>query len=193
MVNGQFRSNVWDPFMIICQIIAVQAVFYSFLGIWQFVHDVIVGRPLSIQQIFDTSEADFFTTIGRIQLSVFLTNSLTSAVALWFIVQRAKRCLDFAVTAHFFHFICCCCVSGFPTCWVWWVKTVLSITITAVLSEYLCMRYELKPIPVTHSGAPWIEERHRWWFKLSPQKNVIWVVCVSMKRSFPSLEFCSSG
>ena len=51
--SGNFRSYVWDPLLIISQIIAVQFTFYFFLGAWLFSIDKISGRFLAVNQIFD--------------------------------------------------------------------------------------------------------------------------------------------
>ncbi len=51
--SGQFRANVWDPILIISQIIAVQFTFYFFLGIWLVGLDQILGRSIILSQLFD--------------------------------------------------------------------------------------------------------------------------------------------
>ncbi len=50
--NGQFRSSVWDPFLIISQIMAVQSIFYTSLGFWTFCLDWLTGTTKSLDQIF---------------------------------------------------------------------------------------------------------------------------------------------
>ena len=93
-------------------------------------------------------------------------------VLLVFIVERAKQCLDFTVTrafehlflastgfdrpgslwlqvtAHVLNLINCCLYEGFPVNWEWWLTTVVGVTIMAVLGEVLCMRYEVRDIPL---------------------------------------------
>ena len=51
--SGQFRANVWDPILIISQIIAVQFTFYFFLGVWLVGLDQILGRSVILSQLFD--------------------------------------------------------------------------------------------------------------------------------------------
>ncbi|XP_065064433.1 protein SYS1 homolog [Rhopilema esculentum] len=147
--SGKFRSYVWDPWLIISQIIAVQFTFYFCLGVWMFSIDKMSGRIVDVNQIFDGKTHSFSSLDGRVVLIVFGLNSLTNSVALWFIVQRAKQCLDFAFTAHFIHFLICWTVIGFPKNWVWWLINVVCITLTSVIGEYLCMRYEMKAIPIS--------------------------------------------
>ena len=155
MAAGQFRSYTWDPILLISQMIAMQTTFYLTLGIWLQAVDTLVGRHISLQDIFGFKDIDFSVTAGRLYIAAFASNSITTALALWFIVQRAKLCLDFTCTVHVIHLMCCWLVSGFPSTWSWWMLNVGCITLTAVLSEYLCLRYELKAIPVTTSGVSW--------------------------------------
>eukprot|EP00794_Sanderia_malayensis_P018866 gene18866-20766_t len=89
--GSHFRSYVWDPILIISQIIAVQFTFYLFLGFWLFGLDNISGRSLVLSQLFDGKQMSFSNSSGRITLIAFALNSLTSSIALWFIVQRAKQ------------------------------------------------------------------------------------------------------
>ena len=52
-MSGSFRISVWDPPLIISQIIAVQCFMYVSLGLWTilFLH-LIAGQPLSVDYIF---------------------------------------------------------------------------------------------------------------------------------------------
>lgn len=79
---------------------------------------------------------------------------LSRALALCIIIERAKKCLDFAFTFHFVHFVGCWCHSGFPSCWEWWMANSASLIAMALLGEYLCMKRELQEIPLfSPSGA----------------------------------------
>lgn len=70
-----------------------------------------------------------------------------SAVYLLYIVQRAKLCLDFALTLHFFHLVIVSIHSkGFPSSFVWWLCFLISASITSLCGEYLCMQREMEPI-----------------------------------------------
>jgi len=78
---------------------------------------------------------------------------LCSALGMWWIVRRAKQCLDFAVTVFVVHLVVCLCYAGFPHSWAWWLTNLVSVAIMAVLGEYLCMRSELAAIPVSGSAS----------------------------------------
>ena len=47
-----FRSYVWDPCLIISQIVAVQCVFYLFLAFWILLVDFWTGSTRSLDQFF---------------------------------------------------------------------------------------------------------------------------------------------
>jgi len=64
------------------------------------------------------------------------------------VVERAKKCLDFAATAHLLHLCCCYLYGGVPSSWEWWAVNVMSLVLMALLGEFLCMRRELADIPL---------------------------------------------
>lgn len=76
-------------------------------------------------------------------------NALFGAMMLFIVVQRAKKCLDFAFTTHFLHFLFCFVYSGFPNEWEWWLLNIVCMILMAAVGEYLCMRLELKEIKVS--------------------------------------------
>jgi len=149
-MSGSFRISVWDPPLIISQIIAVQCFMYVSLGLWTvfFVH-MIAGQPLSVDYIFRYQEVNVKDITGRLVITSFLMNSLMCAAALWCLVQRTKLCLDFSVTAHLLHFTASLFYnSSFPSSAAWWILQLSCVTITCVLGEFLCLRSELKAIPL---------------------------------------------
>lgn len=86
---------------------------------------------------------------GRCLISVFLLTSVACALGMWRLVRRTKLCLDFACTVHFWHFLFCMIYSSsFPLSVAWWFTTTVSIILMTVLGEFLCMRSELKAIPL---------------------------------------------
>nr|XP_005986745.1 PREDICTED: protein SYS1 homolog isoform X3 [Latimeria chalumnae] len=74
---GHFRSYVWDPILIISQIILMQSIFYSFLGIWLAIVDSLVKNSRSLDQIFSYEVLGFSTPQGRLSMIAFILNSLT--------------------------------------------------------------------------------------------------------------------
>ena len=85
---------------------------------------------------------------GWITIVAALLNALAGAAFLCVVVERAKKCLDFTVTAHFMHLCSCSLYDGLPDHWEWWAVNGMSVVLMALLGEYLCMRRELQDIPL---------------------------------------------
>lgn len=153
MGSNSFRSYVWDPVMIVGQMITIQCIFYMSLGMWISASDAIIDNPRSLEQLFTAKSVALGTTRGRLFVTAMVLNALTCALGLWYVVKRTKQCLDFAATAHLIHFLCCCFYSGVvPSTLSWWAAQIICIALMTVLGEYLCMRTELKAIPVSIGG-----------------------------------------
>ncbi|XP_067052235.1 protein SYS1 homolog [Acropora muricata] len=144
-----FRSNVWDPCLIISQIVAVQCIFYLFLAFWVLLVDLWTGSMRSLDQFFRPRDLEFSSFKGKVTMAAFCLNALTGAGGLWVIVRRAKQCLDFAATAHLIHLIICSIYAGFPTTMTWWLLNITCMALMAVIGEFACMKTELKAIPVS--------------------------------------------
>lgn len=127
----------------------MQCIYYSFLGLWLAGVDGLVHTSRSLDQIFSYEVLGFSTTQGRLSMMAFILNSLTCALGLWFFIRRGKQCLDFTVTVHFFHMIGCWIYNAhLPAALSWWLVNVACMALMAVIGEYMCMRTELRAIPV---------------------------------------------
>ena len=85
----------------------------------------------------------------RFQVIVsFLANAIAGAGFLCIVVERAKKCLDFTATLYIVHFFVCLFHSGLPANVEWWVLHLTGLVIMAVLGEWLCMRREMRDIPL---------------------------------------------
>lgn len=100
-------------------------------------------------QFFSYSAMNASSPSGWVIILSTLFNSIVSAAVLCFVVERAKKCLDFAFTNHFIHLIACTMYEGFPSTWEWWITNSISLTVMAVIGEYLCMRRELREIRIS--------------------------------------------
>ncbi|KAL0035253.1 hypothetical protein WJX79_008720 [Trebouxia sp. C0005] len=133
-----YGTSQYDPVYIIAQIASIQAIFYITLGalFWLLVGPYASGLTLS-----------------------YLFSSVWLQVGGW-MVERAKKCLDFSFTVHFIHIVASASYAGFPRRWEWWGVTGASFLITALLSEAICTRRELRDIPLggtAHKRAPQAE------------------------------------
>lgn len=147
---GQFRYTVWDPWMIISQIITLQAVFYVSLGLWIVAFDFLADSPRSLDQIFSYSELQANHAGGKLLIAAFVCNALNCSLGLWYVVQRTKLCLDFSCTVHLLHLVGCIWWNlSLPHTLTWWCINLVCLTTMCVSGEFLCMRTELRTIPVS--------------------------------------------
>ncbi|XP_012262594.2 protein SYS1 homolog [Athalia rosae] len=148
-ISGQFRKTTWDPILIIAQIVAVQSTMYVCLGIWISIVVSLLGSTKSLDYAFQYSEIHVRDFGGKMMITIFVLNALIGALALWWIVQRTKQCMDFACTAHLIHLFCCWGYNcSFPTTFSWWCLNIVSVSIMCVCGEFLCLRTELQAIPL---------------------------------------------
>ena len=72
------------------------------------------------------------------------------SVLLALIVEKSKKCLDFAVTLFLVHFTICAFYDGlaFLSSVDFWIVHVFGMIIMILLGEYLCSRRELADIPL---------------------------------------------
>ncbi|XP_019855933.1 PREDICTED: protein SYS1 homolog [Amphimedon queenslandica] len=154
MASGStgFRAKVFDPLLIMAQIIALQVFFYMSLGLWIIFADVIAKITPSFSQIFSYKEFKF-PNRGWFVMGATTLNPFTCALFLWWLVGRAKQCLDFSATVYFIHFIFCCCFGGFPLSLAWWLTNIVSLTIMTVISEWLSWRSDMRAITITGGTA----------------------------------------
>lgn len=71
------------------------------------------------------------------------------AVFMLYLIERAKKCLDFSATLYIIHLLLCILYGGFPSSITWWVVNGTGLAVMALLGEYLCIRRELREIPIT--------------------------------------------
>lgn len=153
-MGGRFRSYVWDPALIISQIIALQCVFYFTIGTVTAGLLAMIGSHPSLQHIFDSQSVHIGARENQLLIVSHVLNSIFGSLALWYIIQRAKQCLDFTCTLHLIHFILCWIYTRhFPTSVTWWLVQLVCIVLMVVIGEYLCMRSDMKDIPVIGARA----------------------------------------
>mmetsp|Transcript_5519 Transcript_5519/g.6980 ORF Transcript_5519/g.6980 Transcript_5519/m.6980 type:complete len:160 (+) Transcript_5519:253-732(+) len=144
-----YGSQSWDPKLICAQIVALQSASYITLGLFLAFFHQLFGTLIDLNQFFSYSAVDLATSNGWVVVMCTMLNSLICAGALMLVVERAKKCLDFAFTTHLIHLCLCSLYDSFPSTWEWWIVNALSLIIMAVLGEYLCMRRELREIRIS--------------------------------------------
>lgn len=89
------------------------------------------------------------------------------SLVLFYIIQRAKPCLDFTLTTFIVHFVFVWFYSGyFPSSFVWWILIVSCIIIMCVCGEYLCLKSEMKSIPLLLSHSSSLQNSQLVYFNL---------------------------
>jgi hypothetical protein len=78
----------------------------------------------------------------------YVVNAFVAAVALRFVVARAKKCWDFGATMYILHIVACWAFNGFPMNMLWWTVIAACSGITILFGEFLCVRFEMADIPL---------------------------------------------
>ena len=165
--GSQFRGTVWDPVLIIAQMLALQSFYYVFFTLFVLFAALVTGSELSLGLVFDArgQRGDtllaWLVVLGQLcaaalgcALFIFatffgLTGWLSRSMSLVLIVERSKQCADFTVTLHMFHLLACTIRSGFPTTLLWWSMNLGSVLIMAFLGEFICLQKEMVPISLS--------------------------------------------
>jgi len=150
--SWMFYTSVWDPRLILSQIFAMQCAFYLLLGLFFFVLDALMHHDLSMEQIFSYRTISFHTSLGWVTVFGYALSAVAGSFCLLFIVERSKKCLDHTATMMIIHLLCCTLYDKFPTSWSWWIVNIVCMIIMAIVGEYLCMRKELKEIPINRGA-----------------------------------------
>ncbi|CAL5222219.1 g4551 [Coccomyxa viridis] len=150
-----YGANVWDPWLILAQIVTVQCLFYLSFGLLLYVFLGPYVNHLALSHFFVASSINLYSFAGWMITATNLLNSLSVALSLMFVVERAKKCLDFAATCYVLHLAIVSMVGGFPRTPTWWVVNGTAMAIAALLGEWLCVRRELQDIPMGGVARRW--------------------------------------
>ncbi len=90
---GSFRSTVWDPRLIIAQILSIQGFFYASLFIILFVLTAVAGEVNSLNQIYDYRETSLKSRHGFVVFLAFLINAPIGYVSTLLFFLRLQRYL----------------------------------------------------------------------------------------------------
>ena len=144
---------VW--YRVVGQIVAVQLGFWLVLGVAAVLLDVVVGvTPLQAPlQMFDWRVFRLDSVRGYVSVLAFVAAAALACVVMLLVVGRAKKCLDFCSTMYGYHAVTVVAVSrSLPRSFLWWVLLVVGVVLSTVCSELICLRRELKEIPVSGSS-----------------------------------------
>ena len=103
---------------------------------------------LSLAHVFSYRILDFRSFGSWMTALSHFGAAVACAVAVAALVERAKKCLDFASTAYALHFVACCAVAGFPRGGGWWLVNAGGFAAAALSSELVCLQREMADIPL---------------------------------------------
>ncbi|KAI4331451.1 hypothetical protein MLD38_029639 [Melastoma candidum] len=144
-----FGAVVWDPWLIVAQIVSLQCLYYLTLGVSL---SVLVGTRvsrMSLVYFFDFATVTASTVTGWYVIASFVLSAVAGAGYMLYLIERAKKCLDFSATLFIIHLLICITYGGWPASITWWVVNGTGLVVMALLGEYLCIRRELKEIPIS--------------------------------------------
>ncbi|KAJ7962966.1 protein SYS1-like [Quillaja saponaria] len=116
-----YGAVVWDPLLIVAQIVCLQCLYYLTLGV---LLGILVGTRLSWMSpvyFFDYATITIYTVTGRCVIASFLLSSLAGAGYMFYVIERANKCLDFSATLYIIHLFICVTYGGWPSSITWWV------------------------------------------------------------------------
>ncbi|XP_044487270.1 protein SYS1 homolog isoform X2 [Mangifera indica] len=148
-----YGAVVWDPWLIVAQIICLQCLYYISLGVFL---SIFVGTHvsrMSLVYFFDYATITASTVTGWCVIASVLLSSVSGAGFMFYIVERAKKCLDFSATLYIIHLFICIVYGGWPSSITWWVVNGTGLAVMALLGEYLCFRREWQEIQITRYRA----------------------------------------
>ncbi|KAF7123658.1 hypothetical protein RHSIM_Rhsim12G0197400 [Rhododendron simsii] len=145
-----YSAKSWDPWLVVVQIICLQCLYYLTLGVFM---AILVGTRvsrMSLVYFFDYAAITASTVTGWCVIVSFVLGSLAGSVYMLYLVERAKKCLDFSATLYIIHLFICIMYGGWPSSITWWIVNGTGIAVTALLGEYLCVQFrEMREIPIT--------------------------------------------
>lgn len=145
-----YGKEQFDAQLIIAQMLCMQTLYYLGLGVAYLLMDTLMGVPLTLDQFF--SAEVFADGMGnrRAWATIFgaFLAALFNTAALYVVVERAKKCLDFGTTLYGWHILLCIMYDGMPSSWEWWTCTIVACIVTIVVGEYACARREMRDITI---------------------------------------------
>ncbi|KAK8664249.1 hypothetical protein V6N13_084047 [Hibiscus sabdariffa] len=102
-----YGTVVWDPWLIVAQIVCLQCLYYLTLGVFlSFFVGTRVSR-MSLVYFFDFATVATSTVTGWCVIASFLLSSIAGAGYMLYLIERAKKCLDFSATLYIIHLFIC--------------------------------------------------------------------------------------
>ncbi|KAK9066255.1 hypothetical protein SSX86_013576 [Deinandra increscens subsp. villosa] len=144
-----YGKVVWDPWLIVAQIVCIQCLYYLTLGVFMATFVGTRVSRMSLVYFFDYATVTISTVTGWCVIASFLLSSMAGAGFLLYLIERAKKCLDFSATLYIIHLCICILYGGWPSSITWWIVNGTGLAVMALLGEYFCMKRDLREIPIS--------------------------------------------
>ena len=148
-----YYHAIWDPLLICSQMLVLQCCFYAQFGLFLVLFHYLLDTRLSLSLLLDGDLIQLGRSDGWTPVMAELCTAVVASYPVLLVVGRAKRCLDFCATLYLFHYLTCVAYSGIPSSWQYYLVLAVSVAVSVLLSEWLCMHEELKWIPTTGGGS----------------------------------------
>ncbi|KAA8541823.1 hypothetical protein F0562_022975 [Nyssa sinensis] len=102
-----YGAVVWDPWLIVAQIVCLQCLYYLTLGLFM---AILVGTRvprMSLVYFFDYATLTASTVTGWCVMASFIFSAFAGAGYMLYLIERAKKCLDFSATLYIIHLFIC--------------------------------------------------------------------------------------
>ena len=149
-----YASNEWNPRLIVSQIVVMQCLQYAALGLGLGLARLVFATSLSLDVFFGCEHLTVATTDGWLHIMIVLLCAVAGSIHLVVVVERSKKCLDFALTFHILHLAFCVAYSGLPGTSTWWFVNGISVVGMTCLGEKACQYLELQDIDVAEEIRP---------------------------------------
>ncbi|XP_030526167.1 protein SYS1 homolog isoform X1 [Rhodamnia argentea] len=149
-----YGAVAWDPWLIVAQIVCLQCLYYLTLGLFL---SLLVGTRvsrMSLVYFFDFAAVSTSTVTGWSVIACFVLTAVAGAGYMLYLIERAKKCPDFSATLFIIHLLICIIYGGWPSSITWWVVNGTGLAVMALLGEYLCIKRELREIPIARYRPP---------------------------------------
>lgn len=148
--RGMFYAReVWDPWLIVSQMVALQGCFYLVVSAWLLLFSAVLGAPAELASLFEPHALCVHYALGWPPILAQLLAVPFVALLASRVVERARKCLDFGASLVGWHAAACVAFSGeAPANWEWWAVNAATLVGVVVLGELLCMRREMVDIPL---------------------------------------------
>ncbi|KAJ2347508.1 hypothetical protein IWW50_004210, partial [Coemansia erecta] len=142
-----FRKAVWDPVLIVAQIVTLQCFGYGAFSVLMVGASILTDMQLTPRLLF-SSQTVQNTVEGYVVTSALLAMGAANIVPLVYMVERSRLCVDFSLTFFAVHVVLVWWSQGEAPHVLWWAAVAASAGVMAVGGRAACMRREMLPIAI---------------------------------------------